>query len=109
MLHLFSASPDQVTYGAEHYRLRSVKISTVINDLFKEYRIEGLTMLYTMEEYLQEKALELLPKLTPEQRVAGLAPEERLAGLRPKDIENYLKRLRSKLAARKKSRDRRKK
>src|SRR5262249_49575612 len=35
MLHLFSAAPDQVKYGAEHYRLRSVRTSTIINDLFK--------------------------------------------------------------------------
>jgi hypothetical protein len=136
MLHLFSAAPDQVKYGAEHYRLRSVKTSTIINDLFKEYKLEGLTMPYTMTEYLHEKALQLLPELTPEERVAGLRPEERVAGLRPEErvaglrpeerlaglppeerlaglppeeIEAYLKRTRRKSTGPRKSRDRRKK
>jgi hypothetical protein len=118
MLHLFSAAPDQVKYGAEHYRLRSVKTSTIINVLFKEYKLEGLTMPYTMAEFLHEKALELLPELTPEERLAGLAPEERLAGLapedrlaglRPEEIEAYLKRLRKKQSASRRSRNRRKK
>jgi hypothetical protein len=118
MLHLFSAAPEQVKYGAEHYRLRSVKTSRIINALFKGYQTEGLTMPYTMEEFLHEQALKLLPELTPEERLAGLRPEERLAGLRPEErlaglrpeeIEAYLKRLRKKPGGPKQSRERRKK
>ncbi len=108
MLHLFSAAPDQVKYGAEHYRLRSVKTSRIINVLFKGYQIEGLTMPYTMEEFLHEEALKLLPELTPEERLAGLAPEDRLAGLRAEEIEAYLKRLRKRSSAPKTPKPRRK-
>ena len=50
-LHLFSAVPDQVQYGAEHYHFQTSDMSTVINDLFIDYRREGLTMPYTVEDY----------------------------------------------------------
>jgi hypothetical protein len=36
-----------------------------------------------------------LSAIPPEKRVAGLKPEERLAGLSVKEIEDYLRKLRS--------------
>lgn len=130
MAHLFSAAADQVQYGAKHYRIQRSDLSTVVNDLFIEYRQEGVTMPYTVEDYKRENARkylgeltpeELLARLTPEQRLAGLpaeklleqlSPEQRLAGLSvekvleqlsPDQIESYLRRLRQESpAARKK-------
>jgi hypothetical protein len=110
LLHLFSAAPDQVEYGAEHYHMRSRDTSTVVKKLFKLYRVEGLPVPYTMQDFMREVALEHLGELTaeerlaglpPEQRLAGLPPEQRLAGLSaeevlkqfsPEEIESYLKR-----------------
>jgi outer membrane protein assembly factor BamB len=46
-LYLFSAASEQVQYGAEHYRLPSAETSSIVNDLFVEYRVEGLSMPYT--------------------------------------------------------------
>ncbi len=91
LLYLFSARPDQVQYGAEHYRMRSPDISTIVQKVFKEYRIEGLPMPYTIEDFRREIAREVLPQMTPAERVAGMSPEQILDQLPPEQIEAYLK------------------
>jgi hypothetical protein len=96
LLQLFSAAADQVQYGAEHYRLPSAEVSTIINRLIASYRQEGLVMPYTMNDFRKEVALEVLDELSPEERLRGLPPEERLRGLSAKQIEDYLARLRKK-------------
>jgi hypothetical protein len=87
MLHLFSAAPEQVQYGAEHHQLQSVDTSSIVNQLFGEYRQEGLTMPYTMEDFRRDIA---------RQHVRELTLEERLAGLSASQIEAYLRRIRKK-------------
>src|SRR5262249_6264927 len=100
-LHLFSASQEQVRYGAEHYRLRSDETSTLLNRLIEQYRKEGVAMPYTMEDFRRDYVREHLKALTPEERlqglsaeerVRGLSPEERLRGLSPEEIAGLLKR-----------------
>jgi hypothetical protein len=102
MLHLFSASQEQVRYGAEHYSQRSDETSTLLNRLFEQYRKEGVQMPYTMEDFRRDYVKDHLKDLTleerlaglsPEERLAGLSPEERLAGLSPEEIAQILKRL----------------
>src|SRR5258708_4099472 len=92
MLHLFSAATEQVQYGAEHCQLQSPETSTIVRDLFAEYKVEGLTMPYTMDDYRREVARKIMHELTPEERMAGLPPEERMAGLSLEQIEAFLKR-----------------
>jgi hypothetical protein len=109
LLHLFTAAPVQVQYGVEHYTLRSPETSSIINDLFREYHVEGLPMPYTMQDYLREVMRKHIDKLTPEERVAGLSPEEILKGFSPEQIEAYLRRLASnKPAASQRNKPRRK-
>jgi hypothetical protein len=60
LLHLFSASQDQVRYGAEHYRQRSEETSTLLNRLFEQYRKEGVQMPYTMEDFRRDYVKEHL-------------------------------------------------
>jgi hypothetical protein len=103
LLHLFSAAPEQVQYGAEHYQVQSADSSTIIKDLFADYRVEGLNMPYTMEDYKREKAQEYLQQMTVEERLRGLSPEECLAALPAEQVEAYLKRLRKKPATKKKN------
>jgi hypothetical protein len=105
-LHLFSASPDLVTFGRSAYRRHSANTSSLLEQLFERLRGEGFAM-WTMEDFQrqyakehfarltpeeQREALELLPpekreevirSLPLEERLAGLLPEERLAGLPP--------------------------
>ena len=105
LLHLFSAAPDQVKYGAEHYRMHSADATTIVNRLFKKYRREGLTMSYTMQDFRREVAREYLQQLTAKERLEVLdqfSPEQRLAGLSVDQIKAYLQRLDKKSRAPKK-------
>ena len=86
-------APEQVEYGAEHYRPQSADTSTIVNQLFEKYQVEGLTMPYTMEDFRRDVAREHVHELTPEERLAGLPLEQILAALPPEKIEAYLKRL----------------
>jgi hypothetical protein len=100
LLHLFSAAPAQVEYGAEHCRPLSPATSSIINQLFGAYQQEGLHMPYTLEDfkrdYIREglqkmTADEIAEQLTLEQRLTGLLPEQLLAALSDQQIEAYLK------------------
>ena len=124
LLHLFSASADQVQFGAEHYRMHSADASTIVNDLFRATGLGGITMPYTMEDYRKEKAREYLREMTveqrlalfgpeelvewlsPKQRLAGLPAKDRLAGLPTREIEAYLRRSGSKSATSRKKKPR---
>jgi hypothetical protein len=101
LLHLLSAAPDQVRYGAEHYQQHSTDTSTLLGQLFEGYDREGLAMPYTMEDFRRDYVKEHLKDLTlrerleglsPQERLKGLSPEERLAGLSPEQIERLLRR-----------------
>jgi hypothetical protein len=81
MLHLFSASAEQVGYGAGHYRQHSRETSTLLYQLFEGYQREGIAMPYTMEDFKRDFVKEHLKDLTPYERLEGLSSEERLEGL----------------------------
>jgi hypothetical protein len=84
-LHLFSAVPEIVRFGAAHFERHSPDGSSVINELFSHYKIEGIDMPYTMEDFRRYYIKERLKELTPEERLEGLPPEERLKGLPPEE------------------------
>jgi hypothetical protein len=92
LLHLLSASPEQVHYGVAHYQQHSADTSTLLGTLFEGYQREGLAMPYTMEDFRREYVKEHLEDLTPEERLRGLSPDERLRGLSPDELEAYLRR-----------------
>ena len=99
ILHLLSASPEQVRYGVEHYEQHSPDTSSLLSQLFEGYKREGLAMPYTMQDFRRDYVKEHLKDLTfeellqglplekwlrdlpPEERLRGLSPEERLRGL----------------------------
>ena len=51
--------------------------STVVQRLFEQYELEGVTMSYTMEDFRKDYVKEHLKDLTPQELVDGLSPEER--------------------------------
>jgi hypothetical protein len=98
LLHLFSASVTQLTYGREHYRQHSPNTSTLIQQLLNGYQQEGIAMPYTMQDFQREYAKEHFKDLTPEQQqelLQSLSPEVRLAGLSPEEIEQALRKLKA--------------
>jgi hypothetical protein len=95
MLHLFSAQTEALRYGAEHYRQHSEETSTLFLELFKRYRLEGMTMPDLLEQLKLDTWKELLESMPVEERLKGLSAddlrkhlsaEERLKGLSPDDL-----------------------
>lgn len=62
-----------------------------MSQLFNQYRVEGLTMPYTLQDFKRELVRENLTELTPAERLAGLSTEEILKQLPAEEIEAYLK------------------
>ncbi len=104
-LHLFSASPDLVSFGGGAYRRRSETTSLLLKQLFEGFQREDFAMSYTMEDFKREFFKEHFAQLTPEEqqevlqslpaekRLAGLPAEKRLAGLSAEQIRQYLDQL----------------
>ena len=120
-LHLLSANPELVEFGASHYEQRSPNTSTLIHQLFEGFKREGIAMPYTMQDFrhdfAKEHIREMLDALSPEERhrvFSDVPPEERLAGLSPEDvlralspeaIEKYLKRRKQEPRSRKRKKN----
>lgn len=79
LLHLFSAAPQQLRYGMEHFRQHSPDTSTFIQELLQSYRQEGLAMPYTVEDFRREYAKKYFKDLTQEEQLDAmrtLAPKQ---------------------------------
>ena len=79
MLHLFSASAEQLEYGKAHFRRRSANTSSLIEELLEGYQVEGIAMPYSMENFQRDYAKKHFKDLTPQERleaVQGLPREE---------------------------------
>jgi hypothetical protein len=91
LLHLFAALGERIRYGEEHYRPRSRETSTFLYQLFDRYKLEGVPMPYTKEEFISE-AKEAMRKdpiiikwvkdnLSVEERLEGVPVEKLLEGV----------------------------
>src|SRR5438876_2396389 len=72
LLHLFSASEDQVGYGADHYERRSPETSTLLEQLLAGYQGEGIAMSYTMADWRRDYITEHLKDLPAAERRKAL-------------------------------------
>ncbi len=93
--HLFSGVGEQVAWGAAHYRKHIGDMSTVINELFDNYQLEGVQMSYTIEDFRRDVTREHIDLLSTDERLRGLPPEERLRSLSAEEIRDYLAKLES--------------
>ncbi len=76
MWNLFSAVPEKVVSGASGYRWKS-PVSTVMNELFTKYRIEGvIAMPYTIEDFQRDYAREYLDRLSADEVLSRFSPDE---------------------------------
>ena len=113
-LHLFSASPELVGFGRAAYRRRSEKTSLLLRQLFEQFREEGFTMSYTMEDFTRDYVKKHFAQLTPEEQrealqalppekqqevLRALPPKELLGVLSPEQIREYLDQLTAKKPA----------
>jgi len=107
-LHLFSASPELLSFARGAYRQRSPRTSGVLRQLFEGFQGEGLLMPYTIEDFERDYFKKHFAKLTPEEKrqalqalppeqqrelLQALPPEQRLDGLSPEQIRQYLDQL----------------
>lgn len=100
--HLFSGVQELVEYAWREYRQHTPEMSTIINQLFDNYRLEGLNMPYTMEDFQKDYVREHLNVLSPDEILKRYSPDERLSGLAsdevlkhysPDEIQRYLEKL----------------
>jgi len=82
---LFSAKAEKVLYGQKNYDWQQPDWSSVIDELFKHYHLEGI-MSYTMADYMKEYRKNFLHDLSVEERLAGLSLDQRLHGLSPDEV-----------------------
>ena len=84
--HLFSGIPGEVEFAARQYRGHTREISTILNQLFENYHLEGLEMAYTMEDFQKDYVRDHLGVLPTDDRLKGLSTDDRLKGLSTDEI-----------------------
>lgn len=73
---LFSAIPERVQYGTSQYRWHTPDHSTTVYQLYEHYKMEGLVMSYTYEDFYRDFTKDHLNKLTLEERLQGLSIDD---------------------------------
>ena len=86
LLNLFSGDKSRVSYAAAQLRSHQSEASTLLQQLFKLYQVEGLTMPYTKEDFLRDAFRDQVKDLTLQEiflirGVDGLSAEELLEAL----------------------------
>ena len=83
--HLFSGNSEKIKFAAGKYKPNSSDMSTVICKLFENYRLEGVNMPYTMEDFKKDFVKEHLSVLSPDEILEKFSPDDRLKGLSSND------------------------
>ena len=72
-LHLFSDQPEVLRFGREHYRLRSLETSSILQQLFQGSEREVVEMPYTMADFRRDFAKEHFKEMTVLEQLAYLS------------------------------------
>ena len=88
--HLFSGIPGEVEFAARQYRGHTREISTILNQLFENYQLEGVEMAYTMEDFQKDYVRDHLGVLSTDDRLKGLSTDEILKRFSLEEIQKYL-------------------
>ena len=86
-LHLFSGQEERIGFGVTNFFPRTDDISTMLMRVFEKYRLEGVDMPQTNEEWRREFVREHLVDLSPQERLKDLSPGELIAALPPEVLE----------------------
>jgi hypothetical protein len=110
--HLLSGVEPLITYGLQHYQMHDVALYNLLNELKRNYKLEGIEMAYTKEDYKREVRRELLANMSiqelfeyisPRKIVEELTTHERLEGMTRKEMaytkEDYKREVRRELLA----------
>jgi len=88
--HLFSGVPEAVEFAATQYQGHTREMSTIINQLFENYQLEGISMPYTMKDFQKDYVKDHLDVLSPDEVLKRYSPKDRLQGLSLEEIQEYL-------------------
>ncbi len=92
--HLFSGISKDVEFAAGRYRKHTSEMSTIIYQLFENYKLEGIIdMPYTMENFKKDFVKNHLDVLSSDEVLKRYSPDDRLKGLSLEEIQEYLKRI----------------
>jgi hypothetical protein len=83
---LFSGITEKVKFATEQYRKHTTDISTIICQLFEKYKLEGINMPYTMEDFRKDFVMNHLDILSPEDVLKRYSPEDVLKRYSPEDV-----------------------
>ena len=88
ILNLFSDRREQFTYGYRHIDQQkfNTRDTPVVNKIIELYKLEGVTMPYTEEQFLEDYKRSIFSRMLPHERLEGLRPEEVLASFKPEEI-----------------------
>ncbi len=74
--HLFSGIPGEVEFASRQYRGHTREISTILNQLFENYQLEGLEMAYTMKDFQKDYVREHLGVLSTDEVLKRFSTDE---------------------------------
>lgn len=83
---LYSANPRKIGTAKLNYQHKLDKMNSFVNRLFEFYKMEGVIMAYTVDDYVKDYVKDHLNDLSLNERLAGLSTEERLIGLSTQDV-----------------------
>ena len=63
-------------------------MSTIIYQLFENYKLEGINMPYTMEDFQKDYVKNHLDVLSPDEVLKRYSPDDRLKGLSLEEIQS---------------------
>ena len=88
ILNLFSNRREQFTYGYKNIDQQkfNTRDTPVVNKIIELYKLEGVTMPYTEEQFLEDYKRSIFSRMLPHERLEGLRPEEVLASFKPEEI-----------------------
>jgi hypothetical protein len=85
LLNVFSIKPELLSYGVEHYKVRSDETTTLLYDLLVKFRSEEPAMPDALEEFTRQTIDRLLKELPAEKKLESVSIKDRLKGVPPED------------------------
>lgn len=90
MWQLFSSVFSKFDFAKSHHHWRNPELSSVINQLYEHYRVEGVFMSYTIEDYLRENKQHVLNSSSLEEILKGRSPEDVVKALPMQEVVKAL-------------------
>ena len=85
---LFSGVLTHVEYALQHFKDQGQEIGSALNQLFTQYRLEGINVSYDWSDFRKDYLRNHLHELSPQEVLAQYSPKDRLQGLGAADLRS---------------------